>query len=367
MKHTINQWQLALIVFSFIMGSSMLMAPNLTAFSASQDAWISMTLAVGVGVLLNVLWLFLMKKYEFQSIFRITELAAGKVMGTILNAIIVFYAIHLAAYVVRNLSNFMISNVIPESSPWTFQIMMILLAIYSCYYGFNNIGRVSEFFNPWMMLLFAGSLLLVINKFQFSNLKPVLDQKFIKIAEGAYMTIGFPFIEVLLLGSVFVFVKQKEKIIKSYMSGLLWGGAVLIIVVFLAVGIEGQYMVKRQSFPTFDLMRDISVIVIFERIEVLIAVVWIFGILVKVIVCLFAAVSGLQQISGHSNYRAFLLPCGIIIWAMGNHEHDNLMEFIDFVGQNWTLWWFTLYVILVLVMVVGLIRKKNNSTGSMMT
>ncbi|MFC0188616.1 endospore germination permease [Fictibacillus aquaticus] len=364
MNHNLNHWQLSLIVFSFIMGSSLLMAPNLTSFFSGQDAWISMILAVIIGFLINILWLFLLKRYQFQSIFALNELTAGKIMGTAVNITIVFYALHLAAYVIRNLSNFMIANVIPESNPWTYQIMIILLAVYTTYYGFNNIARVSEFLNPWMFLLFIGSLLLTINKFEFSNLKPVFDQKFVYIAQGAYSTTGFPFIEIILLGSVFVYVKQKEKLTKSYMAGLLWGGAVLIITVIAVVGVQGDYMVKRQSYPTYELMRNISVVSILERIEVLITVVWIFGILVKVVVCLFAAVSGLKHISGHTSMRVFLLPCAILIWSMANHIHENMMEFTDFVGQNWTMWWFTLYAVIVIFLIAGIMRGKDKQAGT---
>ncbi|MFG6495046.1 endospore germination permease [Fictibacillus sp. UD] len=359
MNHTINRWQLVLIVISFIMGSSLLMAPNLTAFFSAQDAWLSMILAVVIGLLLNIIWILILKRYGFRSIFRLTEVAGGKIVGTLLNIIIIFYALHLASYVVRNLSNFMISNVIPESSPWTFQFMILLLAIYSCFYGLNNIGRVNEFLTPFMILFFIGSLAITLNQFRFSHIQPVFEQGLLKISQGAYTTTGFPFIEIILMGSMLTYVKNKEKLAKNYLSGFLIGGIALIITVFAAVGVEGAYMVKRQSYPTYELMRDISVINIFERVEVIIGVVWIFGILVKIIVCLFTALKGLQHISKFSSYHPFLLPAGLLIWAMSNHLHPNSMEFTDFVGQNWTLWWFTLYLILLLVLGIGILRKKD--------
>jgi spore germination protein (amino acid permease) len=343
------------------MGSSLLMAPNLTAFFSNQDAWLSMILAVLIGLFVNLIWIYVLKRYQYRSIFRITEVAGGKILGTILNIIIIFYALHLASYVVRNISNFMISNVIPESSPWTFQIMILLLAIYSCYYGLNNVARVNEFLTPFMILFFIFSLLLTLNQFRFSHIQPIFEQGFLKISQGAYTTTGFPFIEIILMGSMFTYVKDKKKLLMKYLIGILFGGITLIITVFLAVGVEGAYMVKRQSYPTFEVMRDISIVNIFERIEVVIAVVWIFGILVKVIVCLFAAMKGLQHLSKHSSYHSFLLPAGILIWAMSNHLHPNSMEFTDFVGQNWTLWWFSLYLILMLVLGIGIVRKKDKN------
>ncbi|WNB93960.1 GerAB/ArcD/ProY family transporter [Bacillus sp. NEB1478] len=158
-----------------------------------------------------------------------------------------------------------------------------------------------------------------------------------------------------------LYVKNVNRLSSKYLCGLLLRGFALISNLFLAVGIEGAYMIKRQSYPTFEVMRDISLINIFERVEVVIGVVWIFGILVKIVICFLAVLKGLQHISKHASYRPFLLPCGILVWAMSNHLHSNTMEFTDFVGQNWTLWWFSLYVILCTLLGIGILRRKDKN------
>ncbi|MGE6486872.1 GerAB/ArcD/ProY family transporter [Paenisporosarcina sp. NPDC076898] len=362
MNHSISRWQLVLLVISFIYGSSLLMAPGITAAASYRDAWISMLLAVVMGLLLNVFWMMLLKRYNYLSIFSIVENVTGKWVGMFINLLIVFYGIHLAAYIVRNLSNFMVINVIPDSNEWTYQIMIILLAIYSCYYGLNNMASVNEFLLPWMLLLFGVSVALIANKFDISQLKPVLNESFLSITHGAYNTLGFPFIEIILLGAVFTFVTQKEKLMKSYLMAILSAGFILVFTVFLTVGTEGPYMVTRITYSTYAMMKDITIIELFERVEVVIAVVWIFGILVKICLCLFAVLKGLQHISKHENYHPFLLPVGIITWVMSNEIHRNTRDFTDFVAKYWTLWWFTLYVILVLIMMIGIALKKDKQT-----
>ncbi len=359
MNHSINKSQLFLLIISFIYGSSLLMAPGITSSFAKQDAWISMILALIIGLLLNVVWMLLLKRYDYKSIFSIMENVSGKWLGTFINLLIVFYAIHLAAYIVRNLSNFMVINVIPDSNEWTYQIMIILLAIYSCYYGLNNIARVNEFLIPWMLLLFAISISLIVNQFEFDYLKPIYEQGFKSIAQGAYGTVGFPFIEIILLGTVFTFVKQKEKLMKGYLLAVFFAGMILVLTVFVTVGIEGPYMVSRESYSTFAMMRNITVVELFERIEIIIAIVWIFGILVKITLCLFAALKGLQHITRHESYNPFLFPVGILIWVMSNEIHGNAIDFTDFVVKNWTLWWFTLYLTLILIMIIGIALKKD--------
>jgi hypothetical protein len=210
-----------------------------------------------------------------------------------------------------------------------------------------------------MLLLFAISISLIVNQFEFDYLKPISEQGFKSIAQGAYGTVGFPFIEIILLGTVFTFVKQKEKIMKGYLLAVFFAGMILVLTVFVTVGIEGPYMVSRESYSTFAMMRNITVIELFERIEIIIAIVWIFGMLVKITLCLFAALKGLQHITRHESYNPFLFPVGILIWVMSNEIHGNAIDFTDFVTKNWTLWWFTLYLILIVMMIIGIVLKKD--------
>ncbi|MBP1989844.1 GerAB/ArcD/ProY family transporter [Paenibacillus eucommiae] len=359
MNHSISRWQLVLMVISFLYGSSFLMAPGLTAFFSFQDAWISMFFSVMIGLLLNVVWMFLLKSYGYESIFWIVEHVGGKWLGTVINLLIVFYAVHLASYVVRNLSNFMVVSISPMSNQWTYQIMIILLAVYSCYYGLNNIARVNEFLNPWMLLLFIISVALTANQFNFNHLRPVFEQSMKSILHGSYTTIAFPFLDIILLGSVLTYVKQKEKLMKYYLTGILFAGMILVLTIFLTLGTQGPYMVIRQPYPTFSMMRDITLIKNFERVEALVAVVWIFGILVKITLSLFAALKGLQHISRHESYTSFLIPAGIITFVMSNEIHTNTVDYTDWVAKYWTLFYFTLYLILIIVLIMGKARKKS--------
>ncbi|MDN4523821.1 GerAB/ArcD/ProY family transporter [Fictibacillus fluitans] len=364
MSHKLNQWQLLLLTISFLVGSSLLLAPNLTSFYSEQDAWLSMIIALAVGLILNWLWIYLLSLYQYQSIFVIVEKAAGKWIGGLVSLLIVFYALHLCSYVVRNVSNFMISAVLPDTNAWTFQIMLILVSLYTCYYGLSNIARVNEFLNPIMAALFLVSLLLTLNRFELHNLKPFLQQPPKNILQGAYTTTGFPFIEVILLGTVFTYVSKKKNLIKTYLSAIGISGAILLVTIIIVVGCDGYYLVSRNTFPTFELMRAINVVKLLERIEVLVGVVWIVGIFTKIALCFYAGLMGLQHVSKHHRYRTFLLPAGLLVWAMSNHEHSNTMEFTDFVAKNWTLWWFTLYIILIVVMLIGIMRKKNKPPQS---
>ncbi|EIT86330.1 spore germination protein [Fictibacillus macauensis ZFHKF-1] len=362
MKHILSSSQLFWLLVSFMTGSSLLMAPDLTAFYAKQDGWVSMLIAIGIGLVLNVIWIYLLSKYHYQSIFIIVEKVAGKWVGRAISLILVFYALHLCAYVVRNLSNFMNSNVLPNTNVWIFQIMLLCVALYSTFSGLNNLSRVNEFLNPIMALLFFGSLLLTLNRFQWHYFKPAFEMPVRKMMQGAYTTTGFPFIEIIIFSSLFTFVTHKGKIMKRYLLAIVISGLVLTMTIIIVIGCDGAFMVSRMSYPTYELMRTINLFKILERIEILIAVVWIVGIFVKVTICLFTAFFGLQHVAQHENFHPFILPAGILVWSLSNHIHGNMMQFTEFVARNWTLWWFSMYALLTVIMTVGIFLKKHTTS-----
>lgn len=349
---------------NFIIFSSILMAPAITVVSAKQDGWISMLLALVIGLVLNMIYLFLFKKYNYPSLFELMNRAAGKWFGTVMNILIIFYALHLAAMVVRNLSNFMVASVVPYSHPWTYQILIIIIVMYSGVLGVKNLFLLNDLLFPIVIVLTLFSLILMTKDFSLLELKPFFHEGIPSIFQGAYATLGYPFIEVLLIGTFFQYVQKKEKLMLVYMSGIAAGGLVLVITVFFIIGGEGTYTVARETYPTYSVLRDIDFITVFERVEILLAVAWMIGLFVKICVCFLVVMMGLKHLSGSKTYRPYLIPIGILIWAMSNHLHKTVMDFSNFVITSWTMYWFTLYCLIILVFLIGLLRNKQKSLNS---
>ncbi|WP_164462226.1 endospore germination permease [Bacillus sp. FJAT-42376] len=366
MNHVITKQQLFFLVLSFTTGSSILMAPGLTAISAKNEAWFSMIIAGGIGLLLNLLLVWLLKKYHYASIFEITEKVCGRAGGFIINALIIFYALNLAAYILRNISNFMTTSISPESNPAGFQILLLLVVMYSVYFGLNNLATVNQFFLPLTLSMLGVSLLLVMNQFDLANLKPFFSRGIKPLLHGAYPVLGFPFIEVILISSFFTYVSNKKGLGRSYLISLFIGAAVLSFTTFVSIAIQGFDLVIRQTYSTFELMRDITIVKLFERIEVLIGVFWIFGIFVKITFCMQSAMLGFKAMTKHRTYRPFILPASLFVWTMSNRIHLKLIDFNNFVFQYWTLWWFLLYVLFILLLAAGLLAGKHKASHGRM-
>ncbi|MFB5661451.1 endospore germination permease [Alteribacillus sp. HJP-4] len=361
MNHSISRWQLTAIVISFTVGSSLLMAPNITAAAADQDGWISMLLATFVGLLLNLLMLKLLSMYNYASVYDIYDRILGKIGGAFFSFLFMFITLHLAALVMRNYSNFMISVAIPEINSDVFVVMMMILVIFSASKGLQNLARISQLFAPFLIILISLALLLVSNNFKLENVTPVTDESWKSIMEGAYPIIGFPFIEMLVFTALLSFITNKTKIYRFYLIGTAVGGVLLSIAIFVTIGVEGPSVVDREVYAAYSMARSIQLGIILQRLEAVIGILWIVALFVKITVCFLAIQFGLSHYTKGADYTRYVLPVAILVWTMSEHLHPDLVDFTDFVAINWTLYWLTAYVIFITILGVGILFKKHKS------
>ncbi|MBM7096046.1 endospore germination permease [Bacillus sp. H-16] len=362
MKHTINRWQFALLVANFIVGSSLLMAPSAAAMFAEQDAWISMGGAGLIGIGINTVLFLLLKKYNYTSIFHIIELVSGKWIGTIVNLVLIFAGAHLAALVMRNFSNFVNIVALPETSIHVVIFMALILVVYSVSKGVQNIGRVNEVVLPVMIFVVLGTLLVVLNKFHWDFLLPVLDKGWLPVMEGIHPLVGFPFVEMMLFSALATYVSDKKHLITYTLVAIGFSGSVLMLAIVVTLGVEGPFLAGRETYATYSMARSIEIGELFQRVEAAIGIVWLLSLIVKITVCFLAVILGLQHISRKKTYTPFILPIAILIWAMSEHLHPDIVDFTDFVLKNWTFYWLTVYGIVIAVLVSGIVMKKHRFT-----
>ncbi|UTR10233.1 endospore germination permease [Evansella sp. LMS18] len=360
MNHGISSTQMYLMVVNFTVGSSLLMAAGLTLPLADRNAWLAMGTALTAGILLNLIMLYLLKKYNFSSVYVIFDHVAGKWGGLIISIIFIFSALYLCSLIIMNLTFFLTLVAIPEMPGHVFQIMSLILVIYSASKGLQNLGRVSEASTPFILVIIFLTFIFILNKFNLDLLRPVLNEGIIPVFQASYSVIGFPFIELILLYALFPYVTRKKRLIPIFLSGMILAGFTLIIAIIFTIGVEGSVIAGRQPYATYSMARHIEIGELFQRVEAAIGIVWILSLIIKILIAFMVALFGLQHISRKTSYTSFILPASIIIWAMSNHLHTDIVDFAEFVAVNWTFYWMTIYIIVLMVLVSGVIFKKHH-------
>ena len=87
------------------------------------------------------------------------------------------YALYLGALVVRNFTEFIRISNFPETPPYIFEIVMGIACLYMVKSGIEVMGRWGGLILPVMTVVIFGSFLLLINKMDLNNLKPVTRRR----------------------------------------------------------------------------------------------------------------------------------------------------------------------------------------------
>ncbi|XEC95558.1 GerAB/ArcD/ProY family transporter [Paenibacillus tarimensis] len=132
-KIGVRQFMILVILFS--VGTSILLAPSLLASEAKQDAWIAGILGVGVGLLSVWLYNTLGNLFPNKTLVEYSEEILGKWIGKAISLVFFIFIFTLTALVLRNLGDFMTTQIMPETP---IEFLHIIFFIY-CYYG-NSFG-----------------------------------------------------------------------------------------------------------------------------------------------------------------------------------------------------------------------------------
>lgn len=119
--------QFTLLVCSFIIGTAILLVPGQVIATSRQDAWLATLLSFFPDLLLIVLLVTLQKQYPGRSLVTICADVLG-IWGLPAAALLVWFALHLGALVLRNIGDF-INTVMLFQTP-TFWSLCSQLMLY---------------------------------------------------------------------------------------------------------------------------------------------------------------------------------------------------------------------------------------------
>ena len=191
-NQTISARQYMFLVVFFIIGSSILIVPTPLAAQGKQDAWISVILSILFGVLLVM---FLNKIGSLSSGKTFVQAAIFVFGGWAGRLFCIFYLSFLyilASLVLRNIGDFMTTQIIPETPLQFTHTLFLLVIIGGTYLGIESIARSSEIFMPWMVLLLIFLTISMMPQINLDQLKPMFGNGVLPIINSSSIIIGTP-------------------------------------------------------------------------------------------------------------------------------------------------------------------------------
>lgn len=358
MKECISDRQLVGIIIGFLLGTSIILELGINF--AQRDTWIAEVLSLLIGLTIFFMLSYIVSKFPGRDVGEIIENLFGSKIAKLIMLIFISYSFFLGVLVTNNIGSFIVTMLMRETPIWVFYITISLTTAIIIRYGFEVAARCIEIMIPVILLLLISLMIVVsLNLVDLNNLLPFFASKMNNIAKAAINITAFPYIESILLFFIMVLINNTERVYSRSTLGILIGGFLLVIRSFLVIGVFGVDEATRLVFSPFMLVREVSFREIIERIELSILVVWFLTTYVKLTVCMFSTLKGIQYIFNLNDYKKLALPLAILLVPAASLAYGNFQETINFAITVWPLVMAPLFILLVLIFIFSLMKKST--------
>ncbi|UOQ45123.1 endospore germination permease [Halobacillus salinarum] len=363
-NQTISPRQFMFLVMMYTIGSSILIIPTPATAQAKQDAWMSVILSILIGLLLMLFYSKIGSMMKGKTFVQGVIETFGGFFGRILCFFYLSFIYILAALVLRNIGDFMTTQIIPDTPLQFTHILFLLVVIWGAWLGIEAIGRTSEIFVPWIILLFCFLLAAVSPQIKVDNLQPMLGEGLTPVLGASTVVIGTPLLEMIILLMIFPYVKERKKAIHGWLLGVLLGGGVLVAITLLSILVLGSDLTSINNYPSYVIAEKINIAGFLEGLEIIVAIIWMLTIFFKLTILYYACTVGIAQFLKMENHRPLLFPIGIGIIVLSIIAYPNVAYYETFVKNTWFPYALTHGLVLPLFVWAGLsiknrIRKKN--------
>ncbi|HNX28781.1 MAG TPA: endospore germination permease [Syntrophomonadaceae bacterium] len=360
-KGKVSGFQLKALVIGFVFGSSVITPPGIVA---GHDAWIAVFLGLMEGLLIAWIFTALTRQFQNKTIVEINSLVYGKILGTCMSALFIWYLFHLGSLVLDHYVRFFNLEVYPATPKTIILVLLMLVCASTVGRGIEVIARCSLILTAFILLIVVSDTLLLIPHIDLNNLLPVLDVPASQLLWAGHGAASFPFGETAAFLMVLAFLNKSESGSSAIFGGLLTAGFVLIVITARNAAVLGG-LATISNYPSYLAAQVIDAGEIFTRVEVVVAINLITMGFLKISVLLYGTVLGLAQVFNFHSYRPLILPVGILMVIVALTEHTNTFEMIEFINKSYPVYAVPFQIgIPLITLVVAKLRKLPQTGGN---
>lgn len=348
--------QAVCLMVLFLLGNSVIYGVNV---STGRDAWLALLAAAALAV--PVLWVYsrILAACPGQDFFAILKLSLGKFGGAAATLLFVWYALHLAALLLRTMTEFVDANSLPNPPHMLFPAALLLACLYLLRKGLPVLGKWSVVILCIVLITLVFTGIFAIKDMNPRWLLPVLRREPEQFASGVFELATFPFLEsVLLLPLLPRTGAGGRKPFRLLMWGLAISASLLLFVILRNILLLGEPMLQRQFFPSFSATKVITLGNFLTRLEASISIYLIFTSLTHLAVCLYVAALGVARLAGLGEVKTLVAPVGLLALMLSCFAAGSMMELTGFLA-TYPYYAAVFQILLPLVVWGGCLWKKR--------
>lgn len=327
-KEVISNRQGITMMIMFILGSTLILG---VGSEAKQDVWLAIIIGVVFAIPLMGVYARILSLFPEKNLYEILNIIFGKFLGKFMTLFFIWYSFHLGVLVLRNFSEFIKVVSFPETPEFVPVMMMGILCIWVVKEGIEVLGRWSQLAIILLMSIIVIIPFLSLTKASFNNIRPILYNGIMPVFDNAFSIFSFPFAETVLFLTIFSLNKEKNNPFKIYYFSLAISGFFILLLTVRNILVLGIDFLSMLYFPSYIAASIINIGDFLQRIEVFVAVGFIFAGFAKISVCLLAACKGIASIFKIDNYRQIVAPVGFLMMITSCFIYQSAMEMQEWV------------------------------------
>lgn len=240
---------------------------------SNQDAWISIVVATLLGIIpVFIFYKIASYKEELNIIEKINYLfpKLNKIIHTLLFICIIF----ICVFNFWNLNNLISSQFLNRTPPIIIGITFLIPIIFLIKQNNHVIARSSLILLFISFFFYILSILGLIDKIDFNNLKPILNNNIFK------GSIAFLSYNILPLYLLLIFPNKDIK--KSLISGYIISSLSLLVVTLFTITVIGINIIKIYQYPEFNILKFAFEGTNSYRLENILSIQWIIDIYILI-------------------------------------------------------------------------------------
>lgn len=260
-----------------------------------QDSWISIILAAILGFI--PLFVYYKIVSSNLSVNDFINKYCGKILGSIINILILLFTLLFISMVLWNLINFISSQYLYKTPNLIISIMFAFSLYYITTKNINVIGRIAVILFYISSLLYLLSILGLSFQLDVNGVKPIFEFGFNPIFNVSLSFISYNILPLFLLTVIPKDeISNPKNLLKNEIIFYLITILSLFIVVFFLLSIYGIEVVQILQYPTFHVLKRISLAGFIERLESVLSIQWILDMFMLISIGLFFIKTSLQKI-----------------------------------------------------------------------
>lgn len=278
--------------------------PKVTAQLAGKNGWLAPLAAL--PLLLLFLWYF----SSFMKMRRSGEGLGELIMrtnrrgfGSFTLCLIALFFIFSCGFILRTGAHRLISTIYPAAGPWVFMLSMLLLGTAAALGPIKALPRASRVFAPVLVSVMLLGLVFSASSVSAANLLPVELDRLDDVFLGSLAVVE---IYGGVIYSSAVLEDRAPLQGRRFASFAGWIALVCLLLTAVCAVITGCYgaeLTGRFSHPFFSMIRDVTLFKTVERIEALVAALWVLSDFVIFTLLLTAASHMLRLVFGYRPER----------------------------------------------------------------